>query len=279
VQLLTQRTASDTMNIKRLRKVSEAQSQPRSKFIRGFLMLSVFEFNSKGIRFEQRGDRVWACLTDMAKASGKKVNHWNDLKSTSEFIQELESIAGIPVMVSNPGGTPETTGTWAVEEVAIDFAAWCNVKFRIWVAQQIRILMSTGKVELLKQQEFPSRVVAVETAEAIAKIHETMFDIDPRIAQILVDHAMRDVADKAVLLSSYESKLAGVVEIAKDLGFKVGKEESTLGRKIAAAWRLSTGMEPQECKRECGGASRPIKAYPRDNEVVIKAIKEFYNAI
>ena len=46
------------------------------------------------------------------------------------------------------GGTPEMQGIWAIEEVAIDFAAWCSVGFRIWVSQQIRTLMTEGTVSI-----------------------------------------------------------------------------------------------------------------------------------
>lgn len=56
----------------------------------------------------------------------------------------------IHIMVSNVGGIPELTGTWAIEEVAIDFAAWCNTSFRIWIAQQIRTLMTEGTVAIVK---------------------------------------------------------------------------------------------------------------------------------
>ena len=110
--------------------------------------LTVLDFAGKNIRFERRGDRVWVSLTDMAKATGKKVNDYTRLESTIQFLREFEGIAGIPVMLSNVGGVPETTGTWAIEEVAIDFAAWCNVSFRIWVAQQIRTLMAEGVVTI-----------------------------------------------------------------------------------------------------------------------------------
>ncbi len=106
------------------------------------------DFGGKKIRFEKRGDRVWVSLSDMAAATGKKVNDYTRLVATVEFLAEFKSITGIPVMVSNVGGAVETTGTWAIEEVAIDFAAWCNVKFRVWVSQQIKALMTTGTVSI-----------------------------------------------------------------------------------------------------------------------------------
>jgi predicted GIY-YIG superfamily endonuclease len=86
--------------------------------------LSVFDFNSNNIRFENREGRVWVSLTDMAVASGKRMDNWKRLQATTEFLTEFESIAGIPVIVSNVGGLPATTGTWAIEEVAEKFMQW-----------------------------------------------------------------------------------------------------------------------------------------------------------
>jgi hypothetical protein len=110
--------------------------------------LTVLDFSGKNIRFERRGDRAWVSLTDMAKATGKQVGHWNALDSTIEYVAKFESIIGIPIITSSPGGSPETTGTWAIEEVAIKFAMWCNVEFEIWVTQQIRTLMAEGAVSI-----------------------------------------------------------------------------------------------------------------------------------
>jgi hypothetical protein len=110
--------------------------------------LSVFDFNSNNIRFENREGRVWVCLTDMAKASGKQLGHWNTLKSTTEFLTVFESVIGIPITETVQGGQPTLQGTWAIEEVALEFAGWCSVKFKIWMLQQIKTLVTTGTVSL-----------------------------------------------------------------------------------------------------------------------------------
>lgn len=110
------------------------------------------DFGGKKIRFEKRGDRVWVSLTDMAKATGKRVNNYIRLATTIEFLTEFGESAGIPadqlIETNESKGTNEQRGTWAIEEIAIDFAAWCNVKFRVWVSQQIRTLMTTGTVSI-----------------------------------------------------------------------------------------------------------------------------------
>ena len=89
--------------------------------------LTVLDFAGKNIRFERRGDRVWVSLTDMAKATGKQVGHWTRLDGTIEYLTKLESVLQIRITETAQGGIPEAQGTWAVEEVAIKFAMWCNV--------------------------------------------------------------------------------------------------------------------------------------------------------
>jgi len=86
------------------------------------LQIQVF-VKYKHLTFENRDGRVWVSLTDMAKASGKKVNDWSRLSSTTEFLTEFEGITGIPVIESKVGNVAESErGTWAIEEVALEFA-------------------------------------------------------------------------------------------------------------------------------------------------------------
>ncbi len=128
-------------------------------------------------------------------------------------------------------------------------------------------------------QELPKRYpeqVVESVANAIATVQQKVAAIDPRLAQVLIDHAMRGI-DQVALPGGVEPKTAGVVEIAESLGYKVEKLESKLGRRVAKCWRDAFGVSPQEARRECGGAMRPLKLYPKDEPVVIAAIHEFYS--
>ncbi len=126
-------------------------------------------------------------------------------------------------------------------------------------------------------QPLPDRYpeVAVKSvAESIATVQRLVAPIDPRLAQVLIDHAMRGVDQLA--LPGKSPKLAGVVEIAESLGYNVGKNESSLGRCVARCWRDAFGTTPQEVKRECGGAFRALKVYLIDEPVVITAIRAYF---
>jgi intracellular sulfur oxidation DsrE/DsrF family protein len=105
-------------------------------------MSVIQQWQGSDIRFETRKDgRVWGCLTDMAQATGKLVADYLRLVSTQDYLQALSDDMGIPIaniLYAIPG---QKTGTWAIDEVVIDFAQWCNVKFRIWVNRVIRSLI------------------------------------------------------------------------------------------------------------------------------------------
>lgn len=126
-------------------------------------------------------------------------------------------------------------------------------------------------------QPLPDRYpeVAVRSvAESIATVQQLVAPIDPRLAQVLIDHAMRGVDHLS--LPGSAPRLAGVVEIAESLGYNVGKNESSLGRCVARCWRDAFGTAPQEVKRECEGAFRSLKVYQIDEPIVIAAIHAYF---
>lgn len=110
-------------------------------------------FNDRLIRIRQ-SDR-YVSGTDMAQAANKLFADWNRLKSTSEYLKELESAMGIPIseLVEihkgvEVGGRSENQGTWLHPKVALRFAQWCSAKFAVQVDCWIDELLTTGKVEL-----------------------------------------------------------------------------------------------------------------------------------
>jgi hypothetical protein len=150
--------------------------------------LSIFEYHSTNIRFENRDGRIWVCLTDMAKASSKLVADWARLKATKEYLQTLESVMQIPITETVQGGKPTKQGTWAIEEVAIEFAGWCNVQFKIWVNQQIKTLMKEGSVSLKPKTALElakEQVKLLEKLELQEKIIEGLEEDNERQAEVI----------------------------------------------------------------------------------------------
>jgi hypothetical protein len=103
---------------------------------------NIITHSYNGIAIEQRVTDEYVNLTQMAKAGGKQVGHYLDLKSTDEYLEALSSDTEIPIsdlVIVVKGGDLSVVqqGTWAHKLVAVDFAQWCNVKFRIWANKTI----------------------------------------------------------------------------------------------------------------------------------------------
>jgi hypothetical protein len=237
--------------------------------------LSVFDFNSNNIRFENREGRVWVSLTDMAKASGKQLGHWNTLKSTTEFLTVFESVIGIPITETIQGGQPTLQGTWAIEEVALEFAGWCSVQFKIWMLQQIKTLITKGSVSLapVEQPHLPPNKVALEISRDVREITDNLTD-NPRLAQFLIDHAISGIMPSQATLTG--DSLQGVVEIALEMGFNPSHDNrSQLGKYVKKSCRQLSQQE----KRLVNGAMREIAVYPANHPEVREAIEGFFSTI
>jgi KilA-N domain len=114
-------------------------------------------WNGREIRIRQE-DR-YVCITDIAKATGKRTNDWARTKESAEYLQALEAalgtIAGKSAMAlvadfKDRDGTPST---WAHPKVAIRFAQWCSAEFSVQVDFWLDELLSTGSVSVEKEEE------------------------------------------------------------------------------------------------------------------------------
>jgi hypothetical protein len=102
-------------------------------------MSSIVTHNYNGFAISQDNDG-YTSLTEMAKAAGKQVNDYLRLGSTNEYLDALSTETGNPLssLVKVFKGGSGKQGTWAHPEIAIDFAQWCNVSFKIWANRTLR---------------------------------------------------------------------------------------------------------------------------------------------
>lgn len=131
-------------------------------------------WNDRSIRI--RSDR-YVSLTDMAQATGKNLGHWLENKATHSYLDVMSSKIGIPTMAQNQGfqalveirkgGDVTKSGTWGHPKVAIRFAQWCSDEFAVQVDIWTDELMTTGKVELARQQQAIAPSVPQDYIEAL----------------------------------------------------------------------------------------------------------------
>lgn len=99
--------------------------------------VQVHDFN--GIQIRQRFQDGFVDLTDMAKATNKRLDNWMVLKSTKAYIAVLENSLGSQGVKSEQG---VQGGTWAHIDLAIEFAGWVSVDFKFWANRTLRQVMA-----------------------------------------------------------------------------------------------------------------------------------------
>ena len=101
---------------------------------------------------ESSSNSVMVNATEMAKVENKLVADFLRLKSTTNFINALINIMGVPrsqILVVIRGGGPQTRqGTWMCEALAIEFAKWLNPMFGVWCSVKISELVKKGHTDI-----------------------------------------------------------------------------------------------------------------------------------
>lgn len=240
-------------------------------------MLSQFSFNSNSVRIINIDGEPWFVLADVCYI----LEIQNPTQLANRIPEKNRAMLDIGVNIPKANAVNEP----GLYEVIFRSDKPNAREFQDWVFSDVLpSIRKTGKYELQKQpavrQNFLPGDLEANAATRLATIHETIAKHDVRLAQVLIDRTMRDLdafgqPDLPPSLRN-EPSLSGCVEIATELGFIVGKEESQLGRTIAKAYRQAGLGEPKSVKRECGGGFRLMKVYPKNEPVVIEAIKSFY---
>lgn len=121
--------------------------------------IQIFEYEGSPVSFSPQEDT--GCMinaTQMAKPFGKRPNDYLSLPSTNELIKAITRKSGNAenqiVKIVRGGLNP---GTWLHEDIAIDFAQWLSVDFRLWVNDRIKELLRTGstQIDVPHRQENP----------------------------------------------------------------------------------------------------------------------------
>lgn len=154
---------------------------PVGFLIMGDLILEkMFDYRGNQISFKSENGYVYVNATEMAKVFGKRPNDYMSLSSTNELINAITRIHGNadfqPVVIIRGGLNP---GTWMIEDVALDFAQWLSVDFKVWCNIHIKELLTTGSTSLNKEVILPeSNVIGKVEDETRAKLCAIKFYFD-----------------------------------------------------------------------------------------------------
>lgn len=112
----------------------------------------IYSYQGSEISFISKGESTMINATQMAKSFGKQVYEYLRLPSTKELINAITGksrIAENQLVKTVRGGL--NPGTWLHEDVALDFAQWLSVDFRLWCNDCIKELLRMGVVTLEQQ--------------------------------------------------------------------------------------------------------------------------------
>ena len=122
--------------------------------------------------------------SQMCKANGKHLFHWNENKRSKAFVEALSRSIGFPIdrlIIEIFNDLNENRGTWVHRRIAINIAQWISPEFDVWVATQIETLMDVGKVELITE---PSKVAQQSSSHTLAQEAALLAETIGRIAGI-----------------------------------------------------------------------------------------------
>lgn len=95
---------------------------------------------AQGTIIYQRPADGYINATAMCRAAGKQFKHYNENRTTREFLGALAGEVGIPttkLVQSISGGDARLQGTWVHPHVAIHLAQWCSPEFSVKVSQWV----------------------------------------------------------------------------------------------------------------------------------------------
>ena len=106
-------------------------------------MAKLIPLEYQGMPIQANSD-AWFNATDMAAIYGKKVHDYLRLPVTTELIAALCDVhnAGKSRFIKSKRG--KNGGTWLSQDLAVDFAAWLDVRFRIWMLKTITNLLANA---------------------------------------------------------------------------------------------------------------------------------------
>lgn len=103
--------------------------------------IQTFTYNGQAIEFDPSSSAVMVNATEMAKAFGKRLDHFLKSDHAQAFIKVLEFPPNggnsRPLKKEEIIRTNHKTGTWMHRVLALKFAAWLSPEFEWWVYQTI----------------------------------------------------------------------------------------------------------------------------------------------
>lgn len=229
-------------------------------------VLQVFNYNDAPVSFRLSDESgVMINATEMAKPFGKRPVDYLRLPSTAELIEAIvrkSHICEDQIITTVKGSSVYGGGTWMHEDVAIDFAQWLSVDFRLWVNDRIKELLKCGitatpdvYLHAAGNPEFVMRVL-----DQIRDGYEQgllLRQQNERLSEQLDAQAHKTAFYDKVhncLAENEQKRIYRVSQIASELGLKAAElnrllEQQGVQRKSGKIWVLTKAYSGKDYTR------------------------------
>lgn len=189
----------------------------------------VYDYKGSQISFIS-GDSVMINATQMAKPFGKRPNDYLSLPSTNELLNAITRKYGIAenqLVITERGGL--NPGTWLREDVALDFAQWLSVDFRLWCNDRLKELMKTGVTTVSNDDEAIAYAMQVlQKRLEQAKAENVRLEADNTAKEQTIQIQTEQIKQSAPKVKYYDDTLQSVntlttTQVAKERGMDAEK--------------------------------------------------------
>jgi prophage antirepressor-like protein len=221
-----------------------------------------FSFESKQVRAVEIDGNPWFVAKDVADCLGYDQTA-NGLKHCrySSKLDEMNRINGLAPATK---WIPESDVYRMVLRSQLDSAE----RFQDWVCEEVLPqIRKTGSYSAKPQAAPIPRIEVMEREVALCERSYNLAERcdDPVLRVMLIDRAKNALSSTNPALPSSQSGYFQTHQILEDLGYsekEIRKLAANAGKRLAAAYRTITGMEPEKVERIIDGATRKVSAFP-----------------
>lgn len=120
----------------------------------------IFSYNGNDVTFKTVDDVTYVNATEMAKYFNRRTNDYLSLVSTNALVKAITRKTGKSenqLVIKKTGMPVFGGGVWLHEDIAIDFAQWLSVDFKLWCTDKIKELLLKGHTSINRSNSDISR--------------------------------------------------------------------------------------------------------------------------
>lgn len=190
--------------------------------------LQIFNYNETPVTFKNENGVIFLSATEMAKPFGKRPNDYLTLQSTTELLYAITRKNGIAenqVVETVRGGL--NPGTWFHEDIALDFAQWLSIDFKLWCNDRIKELLRTGVTTVSNDDEVIAQAMLVLNSRLEAARQEK------QRLQYQNDLQLREIAQAAPKAEYFDTVLQSkTIYLADQIAKELGMTAMTMNKRL-----------------------------------------------